>query len=422
MTSHKHIVVITINWLNSSNLLFKLLYLIYIKCVNNLVNKIFRKMRTYKTVLFISLITIIFVYWSLEHMPKEVSPEMKFIQMLSTTARVSQNPAAFTSSTSLRSSKTHLSHFRIACLGTKESVTWDGYFMRCKLLQFYAKLFYAKTITIEPLIYEQATHVKESFDAAIFIKTSPPIKIMPTIWKKFNKIYVDVIDGKKLPFKLWKLQHPPPILIVQNVFQQKLYNDTFKTVIIEHWPASINSTDLVDIKTLRHPLQAISSMQINPINSKVCKEINTSSVNLKCANSSNQKEFFAKELNMEYDEYKTQLWGAPWLFTQTLRKYDVAVVFTKRGKKVTINSVQRMSNAIQSGVITVIERTGLHTLYVSKNYPCSFTNRVELKKVLENLAKNVSMRETCQRQAQHINQAFQPEIIMRKYFELLTSE
>ena len=143
---------------------------------------------------------------------------------------------------------------------------------------------------------------------------------------------------------------------------------------------------------------------------------------MKCANSSNQKEFFAKELNLEYDEYKTQLWGAPWLFTQTLRKYDVAVVFTKRGKKVTINSVQRMSNAIQSGVITVIERTGLHTLYVPKNYPCSFTNRVELKKLLENLAKNVSKGETCQRQAQHINQAFQPEIIMRKYFELLTSE
>jgi len=64
------------------------------------------------------------------------------------------------------------------------------------------------------------------------------------LWRTFKKIYVDVIDGTDLiDFERLKLQTPPPVLIVQSVYQEKLYNDTFKTVIIEHMPASLNGTD-----------------------------------------------------------------------------------------------------------------------------------------------------------------------------------
>ena len=128
------------------------------------------------------------------------------------------------------------------------------------------------------------------------------------------------------------------------------------------------------------------------------------------------------ELNVSYDRYKSKVWGGPWLLSQLFRKYGVLVVYTKKGIKTTINSVQRMTNSIHSGVITVIERTGLHALYVSKSYPCSFTNQDELEKVLEELDKNILLRKVCQQQAKIINHLFDPETIIRKYEDMLRSD
>ena len=85
----------------------------------------------------------------------------------------------------------------------------------------------------------------------------------------------------------------------------------------------------------------------------------------------------------------------------------------------TINSVQRMTNAINSGVLTAIQLTGLHTLYVPTNYACGFTNNAELIKILENLYHNSSVREKCQRQAKLINDPFSHTSILNKYHKML---
>ena len=93
---------------------------------------------------------------------------------------------------------------------------------------------------------------------------------------------------------------------------------------------------------------------------------------------------------------------------------------TKKGQKLTINSAQRMTNAINAGVITVIQRTGVHALYVPEGYLCSFINQNELKIVLEKLDKNVTMRTECQKQAVPLINPFRPKTIMNKYYDLLT--
>ena len=103
------------------------------------------------------------------------------------------------------------------------------------------------------------------------------------------------------------------------------------------------------------------------------------------------------------------------------RKYDVVLVCTKPGGKKWINSVQRMTNAIFSGVLTAIQRTGLHKLYVPENYACGFTDNAELLKVLEKLDQNNSVREECQRQAKIIIAPLSHKSILDKYHRMLTS-
>ena len=135
----------------------------------------------------------------------------------------------------------------------------------------------------------------------------------------------------------------------------------------------------------------------------------------------NERSLLESELNVRYSDYSSKIWGVPWLHTQMYRKYDVVVVYTKKGVKMTINSVQRMTNAINSGVLTAIQLTGLHTLYVPKNYACGFTDNAELTKILENLYQNSSVREECQRQAKLINGPFSHTSILNKYHKMLTS-
>ena len=316
---------------------------------------------------------------------------------------------------------------RIACMGQKRSVSWASYYMRCKQLRFYAKLYWNDVI-IDSITYEQAAKVTEPYDAAILIKTTPDLNLWPNILKNFRRIYVDVVDGpfdNFIDFNYIKTLNPRPVLIVQNVYQQDLYNDTYKTVIIEHMPASLNQTEWVDVSSFRHPLHAISLMSSGyhaSLIKDLCIEIKTHSVHLKCLRTLREKRAIKNELKVNYNVYKSKIWGVPWLYTQLMRKYDVIVVFTKKGEKTKINSVQRMTNAIYSGVITVIQRTGLHALYVGKNYPCSFTNHNELENVLQTLDKNISMRMECQRQAKLMNKLFLPEIIIKKYYDMLTSD
>ena len=331
-------------------------------------------------------------------------------------------------------------HLRFACMGkSKSGFLW---YMRCKQLVFYGKLF-LKDVSIDELTYEEAANAKTSYDGAIFIKETPKPEMWPIIKKKFRNIYLDVVDGGislkgyEIDFKFLKMQDPPPVLIVQNVYQQKLYNDTFKTVIIEHMPASLNQTELVDVLSFRHPLQAVSTME-GELSRGVCEEIKTKSVLLKCLSTDNgntlrkrrnkhrkpwnygAKKVLEKELNVKYADYAPKIWGVPWLFTQLFRKYDVVVVFTKKGEKLTINSAQRMTNAINAGVITVIQRTGVHAIYVPESYPCGFINQNDLKIVLEKLDQNVSMRIECQKQAVPLINPFRPKTIINKYYDMLT--
>ena len=329
---------------------------------------------------------------------------------------------------------------RIACMAPRYVTGGGTYYMRCKQLEILGNTYF-EDIKVELMNYDQAVKVQKQYDAAIFIKTTPDLKWWPKIWRSFKKIYVDVIDGNPkngsknqvgssinplIDFDNLKTMSPQATLIVQNVYQQLLYNASFHTIIIEHMPASLNDSEWVSTSSLAHPLRAISSMRRH--SASICKNIRTSSVILKCVDTDYEwteitwrKLLEGVKLNITYKDYLSKVWGQPWLFTQMYRKYDVVVVYTKKGRKEWINSVQRMTNAIDSGVLTAIQRTGLHKLYVPESYGCGFTDNNELTNVLENLDQNISLREECQRQAKLINAPFSHKNILDKYHRMLTS-
>ena len=225
-------------------------------------------------------------------------------------------------------------------------VTGGGtYYMRCKQLQILGNSYF-KDIKVELMNYDQAVKVQKQYDAAIFIKTTPDLKWWPKIWRSFKKIYVDVIDGNPkngsknhvgsaknplIDFENLKTMSPQATLVVQNVYQQILYNASFHTIIIEHMPASLNDSDWVSTSSISHPLRAISCMQHQ--SASICENIKTSLVNLRCVESVNETILLESELNVRYKNYSSKIWGVPWLYTQMYRKYDVVVVYTKNESK-----------------------------------------------------------------------------------------
>ena len=168
----------------------------------------------------------------------------------------------------------------IACMAPRSRLGWGSYYMRCKQLEILGKTYF-KDIKVEPLDYARALHVKKQYDAAIFIKSTPRLKWWPKLWKSFQKIYVDVIDAKKggIDFKHLKAKSPRATLIVQNVYQQRLYKASFNTIIIEHMPSSLNHSDWVSTSSLSHPIRAISPMLRQ--SDSICENINTSLVILR---------------------------------------------------------------------------------------------------------------------------------------------
>ena len=89
-----------------------------------------------------------------------------------------------------------------------------------------------------------------------------------------------------------------------------------------------------------------------------------------------------------------------------------------------MNSVQRMSNAMTSGVVSVVQNIGVHELYIPRDYPCQFgSNWKSLYTVLELLAQNVELRKECLKQAENIitsNKLTVPDIV-KKYEIALNS-
>ena len=210
---------------------------------------------------------------------------------------------------------------RVACMaprvmfGVRRRTT--AYYMRCKQLEILGNSYF-KDIKFKLLDYERAVKVKEQYDAAIFIKSTPDLKWWPKIWKSFKKIYVDVIDGANrrehkrkgggteylIDWKHLKTKSPRAALIVQNVHQAILYNASFDTIIIEHMPASLNDSEWVSTSSLSHPLRAISSTSRQW---GICENINTSSVILRCVESYDAEKLFESELNVRYKDYSSRI-------------------------------------------------------------------------------------------------------------------
>ena len=119
--------------------------------------------------------------------------------------------------------------------------------------------------------------------------------------------------------------------------------------------------------------------------------------------------------------YTHTTWGTGWLFTQLFRSYDAVIVYTKPGWKLENGAIQRMTNAMNAGVITVVENRGVHTEYLGDAYACAFDDRESLEALLNALATDEELRTTCRRQAKQIFQAhgLDTQSILAKYEQAL---
>ena len=323
---------------------------------------------------------------------------------------------------------------RVAC--TSSHPEWASYTMRCRHLAAWFRIYGKRDCDSTPEFEIVLKSVNEilienaTYHSIILVKSKIPADLLANS-KKVGHIFEDIVDQsfQKLPSNV--------TVIVQNKFQQKYWQSTHNTMIIEHAPSSIIDVYPPKVESKVH-LNVVSVQQVD----NVCMKLPKSDyfryechVTRKTLSTAGSYDLFVKKvgpksrLAFEREYIKTLstpscLFGTGFLFTKFFQQYDIIVVYTKSGIKSRMNSVQRMSNAMTSGVVTVVQRTGVHELYIPPDYPCQFDlSWKSLYTVLESLARDLELRKECLKRAENIiisNKLTVPDIV-EKYEIALNS-
>jgi lipopolysaccharide biosynthesis glycosyltransferase len=140
----------------------------------------------------------------------------------------------------------------------------------------------------------------------------------------------------------------------------------------------------------------------------LCMKLTTENVLYDCIETKNSGEesrlFRSKNLT------STETCPRADLFNQLYRLYDVLIVYDK-GKAV----IQRMINAMNSGVATVVQNTGVHRLHLNGMYPCIFEDEKGLNDIMSRIHE---LKTECKQVARQIVREFQPRRIIQKYDQM----
>lgn len=331
----------------------------------------------------------------------------------------------------------------VACVSLHPE--WASYTMRCRhLVPWLQKYGRRDCRGVSEFIivlksFPQIRREKTNYFATIVVKSEIPTDFVASAQgEKLGHVLEDVVDGRFNGSVGTDIIQHFVTVIVQNEFQQEVWMRTHRTVIIEHAPTTIlEAQDAVSLK-MGNILSVVSVQQTHGKCMKLPKSI---LFEYECIITYNTQEttgsldlFVGKlgpgsrmNLTLEYLDLLSRpdcLWGTGWLFTKFFQQFDVVVVYTKPGRKAKMNSVQRMTNAMSSGVVTVVQRTGVHELYVPSNYTCAFGSKASsLYNLLEHLAENPGMRRKCLIEANEIidNKKLSVPAIIAKYEKVLRS-
>lgn len=121
--------------------------------------------------------------------------------------------------------------------------------------------------------------------------------------------------------------------------------------------------------------------------------------------------------------FHTVCWLRGYFWNTLFRSFDVLVVYAKKeGHKFAFNSIQRTTNALRSGVPTVIERAGIAEKYIDDTYPCGFKTHGELRTLVAALRWNLDLRRECLRVGTEIARRLaHPRVVWGKYEALFRS-
>ena len=308
---------------------------------------------------------------------------------------------------------------RVACTASAANARWDSYHARCTTFAYLVGAFGSGRVSLSALgKFPNRVGPAAAYDATVFIKCLPPRGADVT---NLGRIVVDVVDNMNLRPSTTPRHYA---IIVQSAYQVPIWNRTHTVSVVEHAPAMLNaSSPLPDDDLLAtRPISAATIMEEVDASS-YCMDVGppSRSFTYECIVTRQRERaaLFRDRLGIDYEALGASPWGVGYAFDRLLRSFDAIVVYTKQAggrghRNDDMGTVQRMTNALTSGVVTVVQRTGVHTLYVPEAYPCGFTDAVSLRRVLTALTEE-KLREDCRRQGRAIQEPLRVRAIVRKF-------
>lgn len=229
-------------------------------------------------------------------------------------------------------------------------------------------------------------------------QTVPPDSLAP----KLGRQYVDIVDAFDISADMVPLRTR---VIVQSAFQRAQWKSSpsHAARVIEHLPTYINGTEAEYTPpplTDGRALTALTVSEWTPVGA--CFDVHSPLFRYDCLTSTSwdREHLFEDSIGISnVTAYMGTSWGIGWLYTQLFRSYDCVVVYNKPGDKLRSGAIQRMTNPMQAGVLTLVESHGVHTEYVGDSYACAFDDRASLEALLSALAIDAELRDACRAQA-----------------------
>ena len=311
---------------------------------------------------------------------------------------------------------------RVACITRDSNRKLGSFQVRCKELSIWMSIFGSGRYEIIPRTVQEIQKETTKYKASIFVKTLSNKGEFSEESSPLGAQFVDVIDNEGLKPKGLSLRTG---VIVLNENQQEDWNSTHHTWIIQHAVSFWDDMKFTPKEIEQLPLRAATFSEWGN-SGQDCYDIHGSSFTYNCITLGTPHErenLFQERLPMcDVSKVIHNPLGTGFLFAELFRTFDVIVVPVKRhnkgGWKVKYGAIQRMTNAMASGVVVAVEAMGTFLPYVS-NYGCAFRDADSLKRLLEELARNIELNRRCRQQAKEIVFQFSPYSTVQKYEAML---